>query len=901
MADKARETDANAQARSEARERMRTLAACSVDEAYAELGTDRSGLTSQQVEDARERYGSNAVHHVKQASVPKRLAKSFTDPFTGILIVLAVISLVTDVILASPGDKNPATAIIILTMVLISGLLRFFQEGHSNAAVQGLLDMIKVTCSVERAETGVSEVPLSELVVGDVVHVAAGDMIPADLRVVSSKDLTVSQGALTGESVPVNKTAEPSEGDDKVSLTDTPNLVFMGSNVSSGGATCLVVATGASTMLGEVSSELTQAPTKTAFDKGVQSVSWLLIRFMLVMVPAVFLINGLTKSNWLEALLFAISIAVGLTPEMLPMLVTTCLAKGAVDMSHKKVIIKKLDSIENLGSIDILCTDKTGTLTQNKVILERHLDLEGKPSTEVLRHAYLNSSFQTGLKNLMDRAIIDACAREIPNDAKLDGLDDRFVKLDEIPYDFNRRRMSVLVRDQRGHEHLITKGAVEEMLKISSRAQVAGEVVDLTDELRTRVMGEARRLADDGMRVLAVAEVDDPDWGDKLDADDEHDMTLLGYLAFLDPPKDSSAAALRSLAEHGVTTKILTGDSDRVTCFICKQIGLPADNPLLGSDIEGMSDQELAERAEKTTVFAKLSPAQKARVVSVLRAKGHTVGYMGDGVNDAAAMKESDAGISVDDAVDIAKESADIILLEKDLGVLDAGIIEGRRTYANMIKYIKMTASSNFGNIFSVLVASAFLPFLPMAAVHLLLLNLVYDICCTAIPWDNVDKELLASPRKWDASSIGKFMVWMGPTSSVFDIMTYALLFFVVCPAVCGGAWASLDATGQALFVATFQAGWFVESMWTQTTVIHLIRTEKIPLIQSHASAPVYLGTILGGIFVTLIPFTGIGTALGLSPLPGFYFGWLALIIGCYMLLETVVKKLYIRHYGELL
>jgi len=899
VADKAQEVPSGGQTQNEARTRMHALSTCSADEAYKALASNAAGLNAQQVEVARQRYGSNVVHHAKRASVPKRLVRSFADPFTGILIVLAIISLVTDVILAAPGDKNPATVIIIVTMVLISGLLRFFQEGHSDAAVQELLDMIKVTCSVERAETGVSEIPLGELVVGDVVHVAAGDMIPADLRVVVSKDLTVSQGTLTGESVPVNKTAEAGSGEG--SLTDQPDLVFMGSNVSSGGATCLVVATGVSTMLGEMSSQLSKAPAKTAFAKGIESVSWLLIRFMLVMVPAVLLINGFTKGDWLEALLFAISVAVGLTPEMLPMLVTTCLAKGAVSMSHKKVIIKKLDAIENLGSIDILCTDKTGTLTQNKVILERHLDLEGKPSTEVLRNAYLNSSFQTGLKNLMDHAIIEACARETPNDAKLDGIDERFEKVDEVPFDFNRRRMSVLVRGTDGHTRLITKGAVEEMLKASTSAKIAGEVVSLTDDIRSRVMSEAHRLADDGMRVLAVAEVDDPDYGEKLDADDEHDMTLLGYLAFLDPPKDSSAAALRSLADHGVTTKILTGDSDRVTCFICRQIGLPAENPLLGSDIEGMGDAELAERAETTTVFAKLSPSQKARVVSVLRTKGHAVGYMGDGVNDAAAMRASDAGISVDDAVDIARESADIILLEKDLGVLDAGIIEGRRTYANMIKYIKMTASSNFGNIFSVLVASAFLPFLPMAAVHLLLLNLVYDLCCTAIPWDNVDTEFIARPRKWDASSIGRFMAWMGPTSSVFDIMTYVILFFVVCPAVCGGPWASLDVAGQVLFVATFQAGWFVESMWTQTTVIHLIRTEKIPFVQSRASAPVFLGTILGGIFVTILPFTGIGAALGLASLPGFYFGWLVLIIGCYMLLETVVKKIYIKRYGELL
>ena len=885
--------------REEAKRRLLQVAALDVPDALELLGTAPQGLAPDQVEVARERYGANVVHHVRRTSAPMRLLSSFVDPFTGILVALAVISFVTDVVLAAPGDKNPATAIIIVAMVLVSGILRFVQEGRSDDAVQGLLDMIRVTCSVVRGGADATEVALDELVVGDMVKVAAGDMIPADLRVIASKDLTVSEGALTGESVPVTKTAEPASGEG--ALVDQGDLAFMGSHVASGGATCVVVATGAATMLGEMSSELSEGPTKTAFDKGVSSVSWLLIRFMLVMAPAVFVINGLTKGDWLQALLFAISVAVGLTPEMLPMLVTTCLAKGAVDMSRKKVIIKRLDAIENLGSIDVLCTDKTGTLTQNKVILERHLDLEGHESTDVLRRAYLNSSFQTGLKNLMDVAIIDACHKESARDESLRGFEGRYEKIDEVPFDFARRRMSVLVRDDGGRTRLICKGAVEEMLAISRTAQVKGQTVELTGRLRARVLSEARRLADDGMRVLAVAETLDPDIGEKLDADDEHDLTLLGYLAFLDPPKDSSAAALRSLASHGVTTKVLTGDSDRVTCFICKQIGLPAEHPLLGSDIEAMSDAELAKRAETTTVFAKLSPPQKARVVSVLRSSGHVVGYMGDGVNDAASMKASDAGISVDDAVDIAKESADIILLEKDLGVLDAGIVEGRRTYANMIKYIKMTASSNFGNIFSVLVASAFLPFLPMAPVHLLLLNLVYDFCCTAIPWDNVDADYLAVPRRWDAGSIGRFMVWMGPTSSVFDIITYLVMFLVVCPAVCGAPWAQLGAAQQALFVATFQAGWFVESMWTQTTVIHLIRTERIPFVQSRASGAVFAGTVIGGLVVTLIPFTPVGAALGLASLPGFYFAWLVLVIASYMVLETVVKRLYIRHYGELL
>ena len=632
---------------------------------------------------------------------------------------------------------------------------------------------------------------------------------------------------------------------------------------------------------------------------------------MFVMVPLVFFINGMTKGDWLEAFLFGISIAVGLTPEMLPMIVTTCLAKGAVSMSQKQTIVKNLNSIQNFGAIDILCTDKTGTLTQDKVILEYHLNVNGEDDTRVLRHAYLNSYFQTGYKNLMDLAIINKTEEEEAQNKELLDLSKNYIKVDEIPFDFNRRRLTTVVEDQQGKTQMVTKGAVEEMLSICSYAECDGEVKPLTATIRHQILETVNELNDKGFRVLAIAQKSNPSPVDSFGIKDECDMVLMGYLAFLDPPKESTADAIEALKNHGVTTKILTGDNDKVTRTICKQVGLEVRNMLLGSDIEKMSDKELAKAAEITDVFAKLTPDQKSRVVSVLRDNGHTVGFMGDGINDAAAMKVADIGISVDTAVDVAKESADIILLEKDLMVLEEGIIEGRKTYANMIKYIKMTASSNFGNMFSVLAASALLPFLPMMSVHLILLNLIYDLSCTAIPWDNVDEEFIAKPRIWDASSVGSFMIWIGPTSSIFDFTTYIFMYFVFCPLFVSHGVLYNDlaahysgiqlAIMQMQYIGMFQAGWFVESMWSQTLVIHMIRTPKLPFIQSRASAPVTLLTMTGIAVLTIIPFTPLGTALGFVALPMSYFAYLIPCILLYMVLATSLKKAYVHHYGELL
>lgn len=878
------------------RERLMFAASHNEKDLFEKLGSSENGPDGEHVKSSREDYGDNVVTHGRVNPLIKRIFDAFINPFTGILFALTIVSVFTDIVFAAADEKNYVTVAIITTMVMISGILRFVQETRSGNAAAQLQKMICTTACVERQEDGKKEISLDDIVVGDIVHLCAGDLIPADVRILSAKDLFVGQSALTGESEPIEKTGGVCE--EVGALTDIQNLAFMGSTVISGSAKAIVVAVGNDTLLGGMAKTLNEKPPKTSFEKGVNAVSWVLIRFMLIMVPVVLFVNGFTKGDWLDALLFAISVAVGLTPEMLPMIVTTNLAKGAVTMSKKKVIIKNLNAIQNLGSIDILCTDKTGTLTQDKVVLEYYLDIHGNEDERILRHAFLNSWFQTGLKNLIDLAVI-----ERQNSIGSEDIKEKYTKIDEIPFDFSRRRMSVVVADETGKTQLVTKGAVEEMLKCCTYAELDGEVVGLTDDVRSFVLKKTDELNRKGMRVLAVAHKTNPAPIGQFSVADESEMVLIGFLALLDPPKPTTKSAIRALNEHSVSVKILTGDNEKVTQSIARQVDIEVQEVLLGSDLDNMSDEELAEKAEKITVFAKLSPEQKARVVRLLRENGHSVGYMGDGINDASAMKASDVGVSVDTAVDIAKESADVILLEKDLNVLEDGIIEGRKTYANMIKYIKMTASSNFGNMFSVLAASAFLPFLPMAALHLILLNMIYDLSCTAIPWDNVDAEFLKKPRKWDASSVSKFMLWIGPTSSVFDIATYLLMYFVICPMMTGGQLFHQisDPAAQALYIAVFQAGWFVESMWSQTLVIHMIRTPKIPFVQSRASAPVTLLSFAGIAFVTAIPFTPLGEVLGFSALPPIYFAWLALIIGCYMILATVMKKVYVKKYGELL
>lgn len=911
-----RQTAQKAAIRDEQNRRIQFAATHPTQETLGYLNTTLCGLEPGKVEENRSEYGSNKVTREKKKTLPQRLAGAFINPFTAILFCLALVSSFTDMIFPHfslfgcvPKDFDCLTVVIILTMVFLSGTLRFVQESRSGNAAEKLLAMITTTCTVTRKGQEMAEIPLDEVVVGDVVHLSAGDMLPADVRILDAKDLFVSQASLTGESEPIEKI--PMVNETRDAITDYTNIAFMGSNVLSGSASAVVVTVGDHTLFGSMASEVAHEAVETSFSKGVNAVSWVLIRFMLVMVPLVFVANGITKGDWLSAFLFGISIAVGLTPEMLPMIVTTCLAKGAVSMSKKQTIVKNLNSIQNFGAIDILCTDKTGTLTQDKVVLEYHLNVNGEDDLRVLRHAYLNSYFQTGYKNLMDVAIIQKTEEEEADDPQLVDLSEHYVKVDEIPFDFARRRLTTVVQNRDGKTQMVTKGAVEEMLSICSFAECDGKVRPMTKELKSRILATVDDLNEKGFRVLAIAQKSNPSPAGAFGVTDECDMVLMGYLAFLDPPKESTADAIKALKAHGVTTKILTGDNDKVTRTICKQVGLKVRNMLLGSDLENMSDQELAKAAETTDVFAKLTPGQKARVVSVFRENGHTVGFMGDGINDASAMKSADIGISVDTAVDVAKESADIVLLEKDLMVLEEGIIEGRKTYANMIKYIKMTASSNFGNMFSVLAASALLPFLPMESLQLIFLNLIYDLSCTAIPWDNVEEEFISVPRKWDASSVGSFMMWIGPTSSVFDWMTYIFMYFVFCPLfVSKGVlyndlashFAGADLVRmQTAYVAMFQTGWFIESMWSQTLVIHMIRTPKLPFIQSHASAPLTLMTFTGIGVLTIIPFTTFGRMLGFVALPTAYFAYLIPCILLYMVLATSLKKAYVRHYGELL
>lgn len=897
-------------------ERLHQIASWENIELMNAFQTEKEGLTRNRVAENRNKYGKNVITHQKKKSVIQRILGAFINPFTMILIFLASVSTVTDIIMPiQAGDKpDILTVIIIMSMVTISGLLRFVQETRSGNAARKLLDMITTTASVKRKGEVEKEISLDEIVVGDIVHLSAGDMVPADMRIVEAKDLFVSQSSLTGESKAVEKLAAVIDRN-RSSVTDYVNLAFMGTNVISGTAKGIVVSTGNKTLFGSMAKSVAQETPITSFEKGVNAVSWVLIRFMLIMVPVVFFINGITKGDWMEAFLFGISIAVGLTPEMLPMIVTTCLAKGSVSMSKEKTIIKNLNSIQNLGAMDILCTDKTGTLTQDKVVLEYHMNVHGEQDSRVLKHAFLNSYYQTGLKNLMDRAIIDSANEKSRNEKQLYRLDELYTKLDEIPFDFKRRRMSVVVGDSHGKVQMITKGAVEEMLQICKFVEYKGEVSEITKEIKFDILKTVDQFNEDGMRVIAVAQKTNPSAIGEFSVEDECDMVLIGYLAFLDPPKISAKAAIQALLDHGVSTKILTGDNEKVTQCICRLVGSKVDNLLLGSDIDEMSEKELEIAVEETNVFAKLSPDQKARIIEVLRKNGHTVGYMGDGINDAAAMKVSDVAISVDTAVDIAKESADIVLLEKDLMILEKGIIEGRKTYANMIKYIKMTASSNFGNMFSVLAASALLPFLPMMSVHLIFLNLIYDLSCTAIPWDNVDEEFLLKPRKWDASSVGNFMLWIGPTSSIFDWTTYLIMYFIICPQfvsdgtlynaipdgtiIKDGILAGMDM--KIAYAGMFQAGWFIESMWSQTLVIHMIRTPKIPFIQSRAAAPLTLLTFAGITILTIIPFTGFGKMLGFVALPAIYFVFLVVTIILYMILATVLKRAYVRYFGELL
>ncbi|MET9855057.1 magnesium-translocating P-type ATPase [Streptomyces sp. NPDC006450] len=851
------------------------------------VDASRNGLTHAEAALRLERHGSNVIAQERAPRWYVQLARAYANPFIGVLVFLAAVMYWQD-----PGDPG---VVILSVMVGVSGLLRFWQEYRSGRAADALKQLVTTTCAVQRrAGSGAApttfEIPMDQVVPGDVVKLAAGDLIPADLRLITAKDLMVGQAALSGESLPVAK-ADTRADDLGQSATTDPveadNLCLMGTSVTSGTATGLVVATGSDTYFGSMAGSLVGERPETNFDTGVRKVSFLLIRFMLVMVPVVFMINGFTKGDWEAAFLLGIAVAVGLTPEMLPMVVSANLARGAVAMSKRKVVVKRLNAIQNLGAMDVLCTDKTGTLTEDRIVLDRYLDVHGDEDNEVLEYGYLNAHFQTGLKNLMDQAVIDRVgeAEEVVVDA-------RFSMVDEIPFDFARRRMSVVLNRNsivggsgRPEHVMITKGAVEEVLARCTHMTDRGQKVELTEQLRWHVTRIAEDNNRQGLRVLAVATrtMDTP--RDTYTVADEDGLTLVGFLAFLDPPKADAARALQGLADKGIAVKVVTGDNELVAARVCADVGLTVGHVVRGTEIDALDDTELRALAARTTVFAKVNPVQKARIVRALQADGHTVGFLGDGINDAAALRDADVGISVDTAVDIAKESADIILLEKDLTVLEQGVIQGRTTFGNTIKYIKMTASSNFGNVFSVLVASAFIPFQPMLAIMLLVQNLVYDIAQLATPWDRMDEEYLRKPRNWDAKGIGRFMLCIGPISSIFDIAMFVIM------------WNVFAANSEA-HAALFQSGWFIEGLLSQTLVVHMIRTRRIPFIQSRASWPVMVMTVLAVLTGLFLPFSPLASSLGFVPLPTSYFPWLIGVLLAYCTLTQLLKTVYIRRFG---
>ncbi|MEW7312419.1 magnesium-translocating P-type ATPase [Buttiauxella gaviniae] len=851
-------------------------AAASEEQLYRDFQSHPEGLNAREVENALELHGTNQIPAQKPSPWWVHLWTCYRNPFNILLTILGIVSYSTEDLFAAG---------VIALMVAIATMLNFIQEARSTKAADTLKAMVSNTATVlrvinESGESAFVEIPLDQLVPGDIVKLAAGDMIPADLRVLQARDLFVGQASLTGESLPVEKVAVSRDMSHNNPL-ECDTLCFMGTNVVSGTALAMIIATGGNTWFGQLAGRVTQQESEpNAFQKGISRVSWVLIRFMLVMTPVVLLINGFTKGDWWEAALFSLSVAVGLTPEMLPMIVTSTLARGAVKLSKQKVIVKHLDAIQNFGAMDILCTDKTGTLTQDRIVLETHTDILGAVSNHVLHTAWLNSHYQTGLKNLLDVAVLEGVEEDHARNAVA-----RWQKVDEIPFDFERRRMSVVVSEQPDVHQLICKGALQEILNVCTQVRYGDEIVPLSDSLLARI----RRVTDDlnrqGLRVVAVATKCLPARSEDYGRIDESDLILEGYIAFLDPPKESTAPALKALKESGITVKILTGDSELVAAKVCREVGLDVGDLVIGSDIEKMNDEDLAKLALRTTLFARLTPMHKERIVRLLRGEGHVVGFMGDGINDAPALRAADIGISVDGAVDIAREAADIILLEKSLMVLEEGVIEGRRTFANMLKYIKMTASSNFGNVFSVLVASAFLPFLPMLPLHLLIQNLLYDVSQVAIPFDNVDDEQIKKPQRWNPADLGRFMVFFGPISSIFDILTFCVMWWVFKANV---------PEAQTLF----QSGWFVVGLLSQTLIVHMIRTRRIPFIQSRAAWPLMLMTLVVMVIGIALPFSPLASYLQLQALPLSYFPWLIAILAGYMTLTQCMKGFYSRRYG---
>lgn len=865
------------------------------DVLYRDFHISDQGYTEEQAERSRAQYGKNVLSSRSSDTVLHRLRRAFINPFSVILFILASISFVTDVLLASNFSHDLTTVLIILSMLLTSGIVRFLQEMRAKHVSDHLTRMIASNVLVRRNGKW-TERSSTELVVGDRVHLQAGERVPADIRLTAANNLFMSQSVITGESAILEKHAGILSGPAERSYAEYGNIAFMGSSITGGTGEGIVLAVGTSTVYGGFSG--TQSNLKNSFDQGANSIAWVLIRFMTVLIPVVFLACGLTKHNWFSAFLFSLSVAVGLTPEMLPMVINACLAKGSAAMGRKQTVVKNINAMQGFGSMDILCVDKTGTLTGDVISLEYYMDVLGNESEQVLELAYLNSLYHTGIRNHLDSAILKY--QDLPGrSGHFQQLARQHPKLDELPFDYDRRLASILVK-QETENLLLVKGSIDEVCRRCAYVSYKGSQYPMDAEKDASIHAIVDEMLEDGMKVLAVAYKRLE--AEQLSPEDERDLVLLGYLAFFDAPKQTAAAAIGKLQELHVGVRVLTGDQKDTALSICRRLGLDTAQTLTGRELEQLSDNERPVRIEHTTVFAELSPKQKVEILQTLRSNGHTVGFLGDGMNDLPAIVESDVGISVDTAAEAVKEGADVILLKKDLNVLEEGIQEGRKAFANVSKYIKITASSNFGNIFSIVIASVFLPFFPMTSVQLLLLNLLYDILCLVLPWDHVDQDILAKPLEWSGRTLGRFMRFFGPISSIFDILTFAYLFFVLCPAVCGGDFAALGGSEEQLrFIALFQTGWFLESMWTQVLILHLLRTPKAPLFQSRPSCPVMLVTLLGTLLFTLLTCTSAGHLIGLTALPLPYFAFLAVSVFLYLLLVTMAKHWYIKTYHGLL
>ncbi|MBR1654277.1 MAG: magnesium-translocating P-type ATPase [Clostridia bacterium] len=846
-----------------------------VEKLFEKYRTSYAGISIVEVEDRLDRYGKNTIEIKNENTIWHKLREAFINPFNIVLMLVAVITFVTDVIIAT--KKDYATFSLIVGTILISAIISLMQQTKSDNAAKRLKKMITNKMEVIRDEVQ-STIDVEDIVPGDIVKLSSGDMIPGDVRFLEVKDLFIDQASLTGESNPVEKFSYTKGNED---ITDISNIGFMGTNIVSGSATAIILATGNNTYFGSMAKSLYTVNEKNSFEKGVDSISKLLIKFMVVMLPIILVANLATKKDIWSAIIFAITIAVGLTPEMLPVITTSTLAKGAVEMSKKKTIVKRLSAIQTFGQMNILCTDKTGTLTEDEVVLERYMDVSGNESIRILRHAFLNSYFQTGLKNLIDVAIISRAEKE-----KLNILKEKYVREDEIPFDFSRRRMSVVLRDDTGKRQLITKGAVDEIMAICSFIDIDGQAIKMTDELRERAYKVYEKHNHDGLRVLAVAQKNKIHGVENFGVQDESDMVLIGFVGFLDPPKQSAKQAISALKSHGVDTVVLTGDSEGVALNVCKKVGITVQNRLTGKEVEELTDDELREKVKDCHLYSKLSPIQKQRIVRIYQENGNTVGYMGDGINDSPPLKQADVGISVDTAVDIAKETADIILLEKDLNVLEEGVITGRKTFTNLLKYLKMATSGNFGNMLSIIIASIFLPFLPLLPIHILIQNLLNDFAQLGMPFDNVDKEYIKKPKTWNTKGLKKFMFAFGAISMILDILCFVVLWFVL----------KFNSVEKAVL---FQTGWFAFGILSQTLIIHMIRTSKTPFIKSKSSKQLLVSTAAIVIITLVISFTDVATIFDLSKLPGIYLVWMAFLMVVYVVFIQVYKRFYIRKNGE--